>query len=400
MTSSGRLRSSDSARIPAANSTRRCRSDWNGPPATTWRSFARRSTTVGSAGSRRSQLAARLLGSPRRRWLGRDGLRELAAIVDDEASGTPDWPDLAAAVATLAVELNDHAFALERWRDIADRADEPSARAAAALGAAKAAFELERGGVARDWIERARVLSAMSADPARDAALDAVDALVLIWLEHRLPEGEVVAERAAQSVRALIRDAGGPQRLSPEAWRATLDALRVRWDAFIQRDDRIPEALTEELLAVTAHDEVAHLASVVLAGLAADPDTGLDVMEERFRLAWDEARRRLMPGIAVDAGFWLAVTLFDMGRLADAEAVLVEVQALVARAGDHGKIRARSRSLPDELRIVRGDWEAAAPSLLVAARSASDAHRQIPYLQVLTRWAARVRPADGCQGVP
>ena len=38
------------------------------------------------------QLAARLLGSPRRRWLGRDGLRELAAIVDDEASGRPIGP--------------------------------------------------------------------------------------------------------------------------------------------------------------------------------------------------------------------------------------------------------------------------------------------------------------------
>ena len=86
------------------------------------------------------------------------------------------------------MELNDHAFALERWRDVADRASEPSARAAAALGAAKAAFELERGGVARDWIERARVLSATSADPARDAALDAVDALVLLWLERRLPK--------------------------------------------------------------------------------------------------------------------------------------------------------------------------------------------------------------------
>jgi DNA-binding CsgD family transcriptional regulator len=80
-----------------------------------------------------------------------------------------------------------------------------------------------------------------------------------------------------------------------------------------------------------------------------------------------------------------------MGRLAEAEAVLAEVQALVARAGDHGKIRARSRSLPDELRIVRGDWEAAAASLAAAARDAADAHRQIPFLQVLTKWAGRVR---------
>ena len=75
--------------------------------------------------------------------------------------------------------------------------------AIAALGAAKAAFELERGAVARAWIERARERSERAATPAQEAALDAVDALVLIWLEHRLPEGEIVAERAAQAVRAL-----------------------------------------------------------------------------------------------------------------------------------------------------------------------------------------------------
>jgi DNA-binding CsgD family transcriptional regulator len=336
-------------------------------------------------------LTARLLGSPRRRWLGRDGLRELAAIVDEEASGTPAWPELAVGLATLAVELNDHAYALERWRGVADRSREPSIRATAALGAAKAAFELGRAEVARDWIEIARAASTASKDPAREVALDAIDALVLIWLEHRLPEGEIIAERAAGAARALVARADGPQGLSPEAWRATLDALRVRWDAYIQRDDRVPDALTEELLALTAHDEVAHLGAILLAGLSGGAGSDLELAEERFRLVWNEARRRLVPGVVVDAGFWLAVALFDMGRLQEAEAVLAEVQALVARAGDHGKIRARSRSLPDELRIVRGDWEAAAPSLAAAARDAADAHRQIPFFQVLTKWAGRIR---------
>ena len=336
-------------------------------------------------------LTARLLGSAQRRWLGRDGLRELAEIIDEEASGTSAWPELAVALATLAVELNDHAYALERWRGIADRSTQPPIRAAAALGAAKAAFELGRGEVARDWIEIARATSRESKDPARDVALDAVDALVLIWLEHRLPEGEIIAERAARAARALVDRAGGPQGLAPEAWRATLDALRVRWDAFIQRDDRVPEALTEELLALTAHDEVAHLGAILLAGLAGGAGSDLDLAEERLRLVWNEGRRRLVPGVVVDAGFWLAVALFDMGRLEEAGGVLAEVQAFVGRAGDHGKIRARSRSLPDELRIVRGDWETAAPSLAAAARDATDAHRQIPYLQVLTKWAGRVR---------
>ena len=66
-------------------------------------------------------LAERLLRSPRRRWLGRDGLRDLARIVDDDEVGTPAWAELAVDVASLAVELNDHAFALERWGDLADR---------------------------------------------------------------------------------------------------------------------------------------------------------------------------------------------------------------------------------------------------------------------------------------
>ncbi len=346
------------------------------------------------AGLAARDLAERLLRSPRRRWLGRDGLRDLARIVDDGEVGTPAWAELAVEVASLAVELNDHAFALERWGDLADRNVTASLGATAALGAAKAAFELERGAAARAWIERAREQSQGAATPAQEAALDAVDALVLIWLEHRLDEGEIVAERAAQSVRALIHEAGGSQHLPPDSWRATLDALRARWDAFVQREDRVPASLTQELLAVTAHDASAYLSAIVLAGHAATADAQLDIAEERFRLAWDDARRQIVPAAAVDAGFWLAVTLFDTGRLVEAEAVIADVEALVGRAGDHGKIRARSRSLPDELRLLRGDWSDATASLLRGAESAPDAHRRIPYHQVLARWSARVRPTE------
>ncbi len=347
-------------------------------------------------------LAERLIRSPRRRWLGRDGLRELATIIDEETAGTPSWPGLAVEVATMAVELNDHVFALERWRGLADRtagdlADGTAAaplRAVAALGAAKAAFELERGADAREWIERARAAAGASPDPAMALAIDAIDALVLIWLEHRLDDGEVVAERAAQAVRALVREVGGAHELEPAASRAAQDALRARWDAYVQRTDRVPQSLTDELLAVTAHDEAAHLSAVVLAGLAIAAEARPDLAEERFQLAWDEARRRVIPAVAVDAGFWLAVILFDTGRLPEAEALVADVVALADRAGDHGKIRARSRSLPDELRLLRGDWSAAAEGLRRGAEAAPDAHRRIPYHQVLVRWSARVRPND------
>ena len=339
-------------------------------------------------------LAERLIRSPRRRWLGRDGLRELAAIVDEETGRTPMWAELAVEIATMAVELNDHAFALERWQGLADRTAGSPLQAEAALGAARAAFELERGAVARGWIERARAAAGATPDPVVAVAIDAVDALVLMWLEHRLDDGEAVAERASEAVRAMVTEAGGAHRLTPPASRAAQDALRARWDAFVQRTDRVPPWLTEELLAVTAHDESAHLSAVVLAGLAIAAEARPDVAEERFQLAWDEARRRVLPSVAVDAGFWLAVILFDTGRLPEAEALVREVVALAARAGDHGKIRARSRSLPDELGLLRGDWSAAVEGLRRGAEAAPDAHRRIPYHQVLVRWSARLRPSD------
>ena len=321
-------------------------------------------------------LAERLLRSSRRRWLGRDGLRGLAKIVDDDEVGTPAWAELAVDVASLAVELNDHAFALERSGDLADRSVAASMEATASLGAAKAAFELERGAVARAWIERARERSGRAATPAQEAALDAVDALVLIWLEHRLAEGEIVADRAVRAVRELIHDAGGAQHLPPEAWRATLDALRARWDASVQRDDRVPASLTQELLAVTAHDASAHLSAIVLAGHAAAADTHLDIAEERFRLAWtrpvgsSSRRRRWRRDLARcdPVRHWSSD---------EAEAVVSEVQALVARAGSGGRSGPLA-DLPDELRLCVATRDAAA-SLLRRRKQRQDAHRQIPF---------------------
>ena len=52
------------------------------------------------------ELAGRIARSPRRRWLGVDGMRELSAIADAQPATDAGIVELQADVATLASELN------------------------------------------------------------------------------------------------------------------------------------------------------------------------------------------------------------------------------------------------------------------------------------------------------
>jgi hypothetical protein len=100
-----------------------------------------------------SELALRLARSPRRRWLGSDGLRELAAIAAGTDPGSEEHELLDQAIAELASELRDHPFALERWVALADATTDDRRRQSALLGAAREAYHLERGARAavREW---------------------------------------------------------------------------------------------------------------------------------------------------------------------------------------------------------------------------------------------------------
>ena len=65
------------------------------------------------------ELAGRIARSPGRRWLGADGMRELSSIADATPQSDVGVEELQADVATLASELNEHAFAFERWAALA-----------------------------------------------------------------------------------------------------------------------------------------------------------------------------------------------------------------------------------------------------------------------------------------
>ena len=88
----------------------------------------------------------------------------------------------------------------------------------------------------------------------------------------------------------------------------------------------------------------------------------------------------IVPAAAVDAGFWLAVTLFDTGSPRRSRGGRSRrCRRSSPEPATHGKIRARSRSLPDELRLLAWRLVRRRPrSLLRGAEAAPDAHRRIP----------------------
>lgn len=331
-------------------------------------------------------LALALATSPQRRWLGRDGAHELGVIADSIEDASPDRLPLIRAVAGLSAELGDAEHALARWSIAAEESDDPAARSAAAVAAARAAFELDRAEEARAWLDRAR-----TGDVIRDEdaiAADIIDAYVRIWLDRRPPAGWEVATRAVNAARDLADDAGGPARLAPTLRRVYADALEAAWIVALQRED-VPglAAIGEELKMATKGTDAAIHAGVLVA-LGNRQRGRYELAGQQLRRAWTTAISRQLPAMTVDAGFWLAVNLADTGRLEEAEALASEVSDLASRVGDFAHLRHRSRTIRHEIALMRGDWRNAGAAIVKAADQVADSHARLTFHQVAAAWAA------------
>lgn len=331
-------------------------------------------------------LALRLARSPRRRWLGRDGARLLAEVADEPGAEHPGRFDLQEAVAQLATEQADHELAFELWSLVAERG--VGARALeASVAAAREAYHLGRIAEARRWIERTR--PRVVGQPELTIALDLVEALIAIWIDNRLDTGWAMARRALAATDALAVAAGGIDGLSPDAYGAHVEALLAACAVALQSEDwpALREHSERLVDATVGRDEVAHLEALVWAGIAGRVAVG-DVADAqvRFLRAWNEAQRRILPAAAVNAGYWLAYSLQDLGELAEAARVASEVSALAARIGDHARVRARSRTVVHELALVTGDRRAASAVIIAAAEQLTDAHARIAFHQQLAAW--------------
>ncbi len=342
-----------------------------------------------AAGSLDVDLALRILRAPQRRLIGSEGVRRVATLARDlDDPGPRVRVDEAAA--SLCAELGDRAFALEQWSNVAGATTDRALAARADLGAAVAAYDLGRTAEARRWLDACR--DAAGETPDLQIAADALEARILLWLEGRLADGRAVAMRGVDRGRRAIADPGAAASVAPGLRSAYVDALVAAWEGAIQAEDvDAIVSLADESLEASRQlglREVQHARTMVGLALeyAATPQAAADM----YRQAWDEAWRAVLPIEAIDAGYRLASVLVDGLELDEASRIASEAERLAARAGDHGRVRDRTRLVKYQVAMATSDWRAAIAAILVAAEDEPDPHYRFVHHQLAATWLARV----------
>ncbi len=345
-----------------------------------------------AAGLPTVQLAGRVLASPRRRLLGPTGLQLLAGIAARLDPSSPERLSLELGLADLASGLGEQEVAIEHWSWVSDRAPDARSRRRAALAAATAAYRLGRAEVARAQLDRTRAI--VEDHPGDETAatmaieLDATQALLELWLEHRTADGVASATRALQAARTLVVSAGGLDELSQAGLRAFLAALESSCDAATQ-DRRAADqlALSREIEGIAGRldDEAALVVAMTRVGSELP---GSEDAERLLRRAWLLAKERILPSEAVEAGHWLARSLQTLGRLAEAHAVAQETSELEARLGHGSRHWSLANRLVHNLELSLGDQKAALAALRADADQELDRHHQLGIRETIAEWQA------------
>jgi DNA-binding CsgD family transcriptional regulator len=340
-------------------------------------------------------LALRIVGSPRRRWLGPDGLALLGSIADEAESNDSRVPQLREAIAALAAELGEDRTAYERWTLLANQLPPGPARARALLGAARAAYELNSEPESRLAIQRARAEATTSADRI---ALDALEAEVVIWIQGRPRDGWPLAQRAADEGNRLADAMGGVERLPAEDRRAVIDAARVAFQAAVQDDQwrDLRHMAQAYVHAAQGFDGAEEIRALLSLGAAAEIRGEYQETLVARRRAWEEGHQRVYPTVAVEAGFSFAYTLLWSGQIGAAQEVIKETLDLVDRIGVRGRLRARNQFAEHEAAFHRGERRTAVEGLTRASATVV-AHYAISAHQILATWLALL---DGAAATP
>jgi DNA-binding NarL/FixJ family response regulator len=325
-------------------------------------------------------LADRLARSPQRTLLGDDGLDLLVSIADESEPSDQTVLALNDAIATLASALARHDVALERRLLLAERSQESLQRGRALLEAARAAFALDDREGARAYLGRAR--TAHTGDELLDLEVDTQEAVLDLWSDERSEGGRIAAHEAAERARRLLATDDGARP-------AYLEALRVEYEAAYQEDDvdAMLRAADDRAAAARGFDEEAHLTALIASARALRRAGPLDEALERARYVWEEARRRVLPRLMLDAGYWFGTFLLLRGRIADAEEVVGETADLAVRVGDEARGRHSIERVLSEVEFHAGDWRAGVDRLLAHARESSE-HARIELHQYAALWLA------------
>lgn len=359
----------------------------------------RASEAKNRAGLDHLPLTLRIVRSPMRRLVGLDGLRSIVALIDSVPAGTPQERELQAELASLAAELGQQGLAMERWSRIADRLGQPRDRARAWLGASEAAQQLERAGDARAHLERARGTG--SDDPVLLLELQAADAAITRWLEHRPQEAGSITVAALERARALAASTRPTEALEPRFQRAYERTLVLACvDAMQANEPEVVLPLVDELTRVVAGAGIeASLQASLRRGSALMHLGRLAEAEEQLGAAWQEARRAFLPGIALDIGSWLTQTRYMRGRLVEAQEVGDECESLAERIGEPSRPAMLARMWRLIATISASDHRAALADLQALCETEQDPHHRIQLHQAIARWRARLDGAASADEV-
>ena len=271
---------------------------------------------------------------------------------------------------------------MERNLLLAERWQDSVRRARAFLDAAKSAFALDEGDRARGYLARARATHV--GDELLNLELDVQQAALDLWGDGPKERGRALAHDTVARGRRLYES-------DERARRAYLEALRVEYEAAFQEDDleAMGRAAEERAAVSRGFDEQAHLTALVASARALQRAGRLDEALECVRYVWDEAGRRVLPRLTLDAGYWLAAYLLQRGRMAEAEEIIADTLELASRVGDEARGRHLVERVASEVDFHRGDWRAGVERLLAYARRASE-HGRIELHQLAALWLALV----------
>jgi DNA-binding CsgD family transcriptional regulator len=340
-------------------------------------------------------LASRLATSPERVLLGTEGVRLLASIADASGPFDPAAIALDDAVASLATQLGSHEEALTRWLRVAEGKVAPGARAAAFLAASRAAFALERLEEAWEYLAASRREG--STDPVLELEQLIHEASIQLWLERRTEDGRAAARAAATRAGRMATAAGGIEALDERTRRAYLEALRLEYEAAVQNAD------AEAMLHVAERREAASRGAAPEAQLSASLAMGSALRQSgrlheataRFRAAWAQAHHRVLPRLAVDAGYSLARSLHLLGRMQEAEDVVVETSDLAARVGDLPQGRHRVVLSACGISLERGNAREGLARLEEETSKEPSDHHRVAFHREAAVWHARLDGPDG-----
>ena len=180
--------------------------------------------------------------------------------------------------------------------------------------------------------------------------------------------------------------AGGIEQLDARSLRAYVFAMRVHSDAAyidVSYDEAVAAA-EDRVAAARLLDEETYLSACLTLALVRWSIEGI-------RQVRDEAIRRVLPGLAFDAGVHLTQKLLAQGRLLEAEEAAAQAQELAGRVPDVTRGRGRFSYFRCILALYRGNFDEGLRGLEREAAAEPLPVRRVNFDLERAHWCARVR---------